>query len=43
MVFIVLIHLYKEKSSEIVMLILMNTVFASYIRKPELFHQKKEK
>ena len=40
MIFIVLIHIYKGKPSEIVILILMATIFASYIRKPQLFHQK---
>lgn len=34
---IVLIHIYKEKPAEIVILILAATVFASYIRKPHLF------
>lgn len=43
MTFIVLIHMYKGKPSEIVILILMTTIFASYIRKPQLFHQKPEK
>lgn len=38
MIFIVLIHMYKGKPSEIVILILMSTIFASYIRKPKLFH-----
>lgn len=41
MTFIVLIHMYKGKPSEIVILILMATIFASYIRKPQLFHQKR--
>ena len=40
MIFIVLIHMYKGKPSEIVILILMATIFASYIRKPKLFHQQ---
>ena len=39
MTFIVLIHIYKGKPFEIVMLILMATIFASYIRKPKLFNQ----
>lgn len=43
MTFIVLIHMYKGKPSEIVILILMATIFASYIRKPQLFHQKLKK
>ena len=42
MIFIVLIHLYNGKPSETVILILMVTIFASYIRKPQLFHQKQE-
>ncbi len=42
MTFIVLIHLYKGKPYEIVMLILIATIFASYIRKPEMFHQNNE-
>ena len=43
MTFIVLIHMYKGKPSEIVILILLATIFASYIRKPQLFYQKSEK
>ena len=43
MIFIVLIHMYKGKPSEIVILILMATILASYIRKPQLFNQKLEK
>lgn len=43
MIFIILIHLYKGKPSEIVILILIATIFASYIRKPQLFHQNPEK
>jgi len=39
MTFIVLIHIYKGKPAEIVILILMATVFASYIRKPKLFNK----
>lgn len=41
MTFIVVIHLYKGKPYEVAMLIVMATIFASYIRKPELFYQKK--
>jgi hypothetical protein len=37
MTFIVLIHVYKGKPAEIVILILMATIFASYVRKPKLF------
>ena len=42
MVFIVLIHMYRGKPSEVVILILMATIFASYIRQPQLFRQKQE-
>lgn len=42
MIFIVLIHLYKGKPAEIVMLILMATIFASYIRKPNVFLRKSD-
>ena len=30
------IHLYKGKPAEVLMLILMSTLFAAYIRKPEV-------
>ncbi len=40
MIFIVLIHMYKGKPAEVVILILIATIFASYIRKPQLFNQK---
>jgi len=43
MIFIISIHIYKGKPYEIVILILMATIFASYIRKPQMFHQKPEK
>jgi len=39
---IVCIHMYKGKPYEVAILIVMTTIFASYIRKPELFHQKQE-
>ena len=42
MIFIVLIHMYKGKPSEVVILILMATIFAAYIRKPQLFQQKQK-
>ena len=42
MTFIVLIHLYKGKAYEVTILIVMATIFASFIRKPQLFHLKKE-
>ncbi|MBG6129972.1 GTPase SAR1 family protein [Aquimarina sp. EL_43] len=37
---IVCIHMYKGKQYEVTILIVMATIFASYIRKPQLFHQK---
>ena len=37
---IVLIHLYKGKPAEIVMLIGIATIFAAYIRRPNSFHEK---
>ncbi|WP_046755808.1 hypothetical protein [Kordia jejudonensis] len=37
MIFIVLIHMYIGKPFEVAMLIVMATIFASYIRKPKLF------
>ena len=40
MTFIVFIHLYKGKPFEVVGLIVIATIFAAYIRKPELFHRK---
>ena len=42
MTFIVFIHMYKGKPYEVAILIVMATIFASYIRKPQLFHQKQE-
>ncbi|WP_106794301.1 hypothetical protein [Aquimarina sp. Aq78] len=40
MTLIVCIHMYKGKPYEVTILIVMATIFASYIRKPQLFHQK---
>ena len=40
MTFIVFIHMYKGKPYEVTILIVMATIFASYVRKPQLFHQK---
>jgi len=40
MTFIVFIHIYKEKPFEVVILIVMSTIFAAYLRKPYFFHQK---
>ena len=42
MTFIVFVHMYKGKPYEVAILIVMATIFASYIRKPQLFHQKQE-
>ena len=41
MTFILFIHMYKGKPHEVAILIVIATIFASYIRKPQLFHQKK--
>lgn len=41
MILIVIIHLYKQKPSEVVILILMATIFASYLRIPNLFQLNK--
>lgn len=37
---IVCIHIYKGKPYEVTILIIMATIFASYIWRPQLFHQK---
>jgi hypothetical protein len=42
MTFIVFIHMYKGKPYEVAILIVMTTIFASYIRKPQLFNPKQE-
>lgn len=42
MTFIVFIHMYKGKPYEVTILIVIATIFASYIRKPKLFLQKQE-
>jgi len=42
MTFIVFIHMYKGKPYEVVILIVMSTIFAAYLRKPEFFHQKQK-
>jgi hypothetical protein len=42
MTFIVFIHLYKGKPFEVAILIVIAIIFAAYLRKPALFHQKKE-
>ena len=39
---IVFIHIYKGKPYEVTILIVIATIFASYIRKPQLFHLKEE-
>ncbi len=40
MTFVVFVHMYKGKPFEVTILIVMATIFAAYIRKPHLFHQK---
>ena len=40
MTFIVIIHMYKGKPQEVAILIVMATIFASYIRRPQWFHHK---
>ena len=40
MTLIVCIHMYKGKPYEVAILIVMATIFAAYIRKPQLFHEK---
>lgn len=42
MVFISFIHWYKGKPFEVVILIIMGTIFAAYLRQPELFHKRSE-
>ncbi|MEY8848579.1 hypothetical protein AB9K26_07175 [Psychroserpens sp. XS_ASV72] len=42
MTLIVFIHMYKGKPYEVTILIVMATVFSSYIRKPNLFLQKRD-
>ena len=42
MTFVVFIHMYKGKPYEVAILIVMATIFASYIRKPQLFHQNQK-
>ncbi|MBL4592602.1 MAG: hypothetical protein JKX68_02170 [Flavobacteriales bacterium] len=42
MTFIVFIHMYKGKPFEVVVLIVMCTIFAAYLRKPQFFHIKDE-
>ncbi len=42
MTFIVFIHMYKGKPFEVVILIVMATIFAAYIRKPQLFYQNQK-
>ena len=41
MTFIVFIHMYKGKPYEVAILIVMATIFASFIRKPNLYIQNK--
>ena len=40
MAFIVFIHMYKGKPFEVAALIVIATIFAAYMRKPQLFHLK---
>ncbi len=40
MTLIVCIHMYKGKPYEVTILIVMATIFASYIRRPQFFHIK---
>lgn len=42
MTLIVFILIYKGKPFEIAILIVMLTVFAAYLRKPGVFHQKQK-
>lgn len=42
MTFISFIHWYKGKPFEVVVLIVMCTIFAAYLRQPQLFHKKYE-
>lgn len=42
MTFIVTIHLYKGKPTEVAILIVMSTIFAAYIRTPKSFHKKED-
>ncbi|MEL6719384.1 MAG: hypothetical protein AAFO82_08525 [Bacteroidota bacterium] len=42
MTLISLIHWYKGKPFEVVVLIVMCTIFAAYLRQPHLFHRKNE-
>lgn len=42
MTFVVFVHMYKGKPYEGTILIVMATIFAAYIRKPQLFHQNQE-
>ncbi|PHS68093.1 MAG: hypothetical protein COB12_01370 [Flavobacterium sp.] len=41
MTLIVFIHMYKGKPYEVTILIIMATIFAAYIRKPQVFYPKK--
>lgn len=42
MTLIVFVHMYKGKPFEIAILMVMSTVFATYLRKPGVFHQKQK-
>ncbi|MEP2937545.1 MAG: hypothetical protein ABJM06_09430 [Gilvibacter sp.] len=42
MTMIVFIHMYKGKPYEVTILIVMATIFAAYIRRPEVFSLKRQ-
>ncbi len=42
MTMIVFIHMYQGRSFEVAILIVMATIFAAYIRKPRLFHDRQK-
>lgn len=42
MTFISFIHWYKGKPFEVVVLIVMCTIFAAYLRQPQIFHKRQE-
>lgn len=41
MTLIVGVHMYKGKPYEVAILIVMATIFAAYLRKPDMFYQKR--
>ena len=42
MTFVVFVHMFNGKPSEVAILIVMCTIFAAYLREPNLFHIKKQ-